>query len=179
MTRNQQIICLAVAMLASWPGAAEAATVVETVPSPISLTGNGSVTFNFADVVNANQFVSASGGSVFAGEGGDFAVAVNYVGGSSFTLFTGPIPRSAPFDLTSLAATAFPVGTINGLTFTTSPGASFGFGENLNIRTGTTFTFSTLAAAVPEPASWAMMLMGFGAMGYAMRRRRYRITAAA
>ena len=27
-------------------------------------------------------------------------------------------------------------------------------------------------AAVPEPATWAMLLMGFGAAGYAMRRRR-------
>ncbi len=27
-------------------------------------------------------------------------------------------------------------------------------------------------AAVPEPATWAMMLMGFGAMGVAFRRRR-------
>ena len=27
-------------------------------------------------------------------------------------------------------------------------------------------------AAVPEPATWAMMLMGFGAAGYALRRRR-------
>ena len=26
--------------------------------------------------------------------------------------------------------------------------------------------------AVPEPATWAMMLMGFGAAGFAMRRRR-------
>ena len=26
--------------------------------------------------------------------------------------------------------------------------------------------------AVPEPATWAMMLLGFGAAGYAMRRRR-------
>lgn len=32
--------------------------------------------------------------------------------------------------------------------------------------------FNVLAAAVPEPSSWAMMLMGFGAMGVAMRRRR-------
>lgn len=27
-------------------------------------------------------------------------------------------------------------------------------------------------AAVPEPATWAMMLLGFGAMGFAMRRNR-------
>jgi hypothetical protein len=26
--------------------------------------------------------------------------------------------------------------------------------------------------AVPEPASWALMLLGFGAIGAAMRRRR-------
>jgi len=27
--------------------------------------------------------------------------------------------------------------------------------------------------AVPEPSTWAMMLIGFGAIGYAMRRRRF------
>lgn len=29
-----------------------------------------------------------------------------------------------------------------------------------------------VAPPVPEPATWAMMLLGFGAIGYAMRRRR-------
>ena len=27
-------------------------------------------------------------------------------------------------------------------------------------------------AAVPEPATWAMMTLGFGAMGFAMRRKK-------
>ena len=31
--------------------------------------------------------------------------------------------------------------------------------------------------AVPEPGTWAMMLMGFGAAGYAMRRRRAPVLA--
>lgn len=31
---------------------------------------------------------------------------------------------------------------------------------------------SITAVAVPEPATWAMMLMGFGAVGFAMRRRK-------
>ena len=29
-----------------------------------------------------------------------------------------------------------------------------------------------VAEAVPEPATWAMMLLGFGAVGFAMRRRK-------
>ncbi len=31
--------------------------------------------------------------------------------------------------------------------------------------------------AVPEPGTWAMMLLGFGAAGYAMRRRRAPVLA--
>lgn len=33
---------------------------------------------------------------------------------------------------------------------------------------------TSLTAAVPEPATWAMMLLGFGGIGVAMRRRRPR-----
>ena len=32
-------------------------------------------------------------------------------------------------------------------------------------------SFSPVAGAVPEPATWAMMLVGFGGIGFAMRRR--------
>lgn len=32
--------------------------------------------------------------------------------------------------------------------------------------------YTTEAPGVPEPATWAMMLLGFGVAGYAMRRRR-------
>jgi hypothetical protein len=35
-----------------------------------------------------------------------------------------------------------------------------------------------IAAAVPEPATWAMMLLGFGGVGYAMRRGRRGMTPA-
>ena len=34
-----------------------------------------------------------------------------------------------------------------------------------------TASSSPVAAAVPEPATWAMMLIGFGAVGFGMRRR--------
>ena len=39
-----------------------------------------------------------------------------------------------------------------------------------------TFSVATLAA-IPEPASWAMMLIGFSAVGSTMRRRRRQTTA--
>ncbi|MGR6327713.1 PEPxxWA-CTERM sorting domain-containing protein [Sphingomonas sp. XXL09] len=32
--------------------------------------------------------------------------------------------------------------------------------------------FDTVAAAVPEPATWALMILGMGAVGFAMRRRK-------
>jgi hypothetical protein len=46
--------------------------------------------------------------------------------------------------------------------------AAFGTPGTANVRG----TFTYLTAAVPEPGTWAMMLLGFGAVGFAMRRRR-------
>lgn len=62
------------------------------------------------------------------------------------------------------------VGTIRFTGYDATPGI-FSFtaqGRNL-----TSFSASAVSAAVPEPGTWAMMLLGFGAIGYAMRRRRY------
>ncbi|MGB7407352.1 MAG: PEPxxWA-CTERM sorting domain-containing protein, partial [Pontixanthobacter sp.] len=35
-----------------------------------------------------------------------------------------------------------------------------------------TLVISEVAAAVPEPATWAMMLIGFGAIGFSLRARK-------
>ena len=37
--------------------------------------------------------------------------------------------------------------------------------------------FTTVAAAVPEPSAWALMLMGFGALGGALRSHRRHFAA--
>jgi hypothetical protein len=47
----------------------------------------------------------------------------------------------------------------------TSTGGGFDTFKQLRLVLGT-------SAAVPEPATWAMMLLGFGGIGVAMRRRR-------
>ncbi|MHA6723076.1 PEPxxWA-CTERM sorting domain-containing protein [Sphingomonas sp. RS2018] len=41
---------------------------------------------------------------------------------------------------------------------------------NLDAR-ATRFATASITAAVPEPATWAMMMLGFGAMAFALRRR--------
>lgn len=47
-----------------------------------------------------------------------------------------------------------------------------------NFNTGLVTGFNEAVAAVPEPATWAMMVAGFGVAGAAMRRRR-RVAVAA
>jgi len=63
------------------------------------------------------------------------------------------------FSASNISITA---GVLNTLTIT-------GLGRGIGGYSGT-LTF--LPTAVPEPATWAMMLLGFGAVGFAMRRRR-------
>ncbi len=50
-------------------------------------------------------------------------------------------------------------------------GKSYPFGSSFAPRTvNATFNYTT--AAVPEPATWALMILGMGAVGFAMRRSR-------
>jgi DNA-binding beta-propeller fold protein YncE len=41
------------------------------------------------------------------------------------------------------------------------------------ISSSMALTYRGVAGAVPEPATWAMMLLGFGGIGFAMRRKRH------
>ena len=56
-----------------------------------------------------------------------------------------------------------------------APG-DFAASFNTGFHGGSNFAWFTLASvsAVPEPSTWAMMLLGFGAVGFAMRRSRRR-----
>ena len=61
-------------------------------------------------------------------------------------------------------------------------GSFYGAVDNVQANFGTAGSvkanFEVQAGAVPEPATWAMMIMGFGLMGYSMRRRRATIAFA-
>jgi hypothetical protein len=78
---------------------------------------------------------------------------------------------------------------------TETPGQSTAFSDTLSLKAGDTLSFAvnndgnflddstgltaTISSAVPEPASWALMLVGFGGLGVAMRARRTKRAATA
>jgi len=73
---------------------------------------------------------------------------------------------------TAFAASSGFVNGLNTLTFNTR-----NYAQNGGNPAGLRVEFdSSSVEAVPEPATWAMMLIGFGVMGGAMRRRRQRVT---
>jgi hypothetical protein len=53
------------------------------------------------------------------------------------------------------------------------------FAQSSGNPSGLNVEFLSSAGGVPEPATWAMMLVGFGGLGAAMRSRRSRVAAAA
>ena len=50
------------------------------------------------------------------------------------------------------------------------------FGDSVNLKVNVaspvTITFAQTAIGVPEPAVWSLLICGFGALGWALRRRR-------
>ena len=70
-----------------------------------------------------------------------------------------PLSLTAPYDFTGPNGTGF-----------------FRFeGGTLALFTPTRVTSTEIAAAVPEPSTWAMMILGFGGVGFMAYRRRNRM----
>ncbi len=56
-----------------------------------------------------------------------------------------------------------------GLAQFTNPGGGFGIPENV-VATGANAAYALIGAPVPESATWAMMIAGFGVVGGSLRR---------
>jgi hypothetical protein len=122
-----------------------------------SPTFDGSFTFT-NDVAGMYSFVI---GSSTTGLAFDLANTMVSGGGQTWD-FTALSPRQLSLDPIELMAdTAYTVSFAG-----TSP-----------VGGAVTGNVTISAAAVPEAATWAMMLLGFGAMGLAIRRRRQPVLA--
>jgi hypothetical protein len=120
------------------------------------------VSFSATDIfaIGADLFQNNGGGSQ-SGSASPFEVTVNFVGGSSQVFDFGvPSDTGGFFGLTSTQAIQ-----------------SVGIAETDGFAVIDNASFSG-SAGVPEPASWAMMLVGFGGLGAVLRRNRAAMLAA-
>lgn len=102
---------------------------------------------------------------------------------SAFWVLTGP-GAGLSFDLTGITSIDRAVsgqlsfvasGLLNLAGFNPTPG-TFTLTTQGNGQVQTTFSASTLTP-VPEPATWALMLLGFAGIGVTLRRRRRQVIA--
>ncbi len=110
----------------------------------------------------------------------DIAGATNVAGLAALTGSEVPVAKSLVLDLDTLG---IPLDNIEGITFgeTLENGSRSLILVSDNNFSGTQFTqflAFEVKAAVPEPATWAMMLAGFAAVGGTARRRRAQAGAA-
>jgi hypothetical protein len=92
------------------------------------------------------------------GDPSSFLVTLTDSGGDTFSQTLTKLNGSNIFNIVAPAGTTYTSGT-----FTSSGG---GFADLKQLRV----TLAT--AAVPEPATWAMILLGFGGIAISLRRRR-------
>lgn len=179
---------VAVALAAAATSAAQAAPVL------IDFTGlsNGqSINTTYAPLgltfSNANVF-QCGGGCPLPNVNGSFA----YNNGNAFSAFFATAQSNLTFQTVSNSSTfaqafnasnvlvasigenqSFPV--TNALLSLSGLGivrVDFSSNGGINGPTLTNLTFDSIRGGVPEPASWALMITGFGLVGGAMRRRK-------
>jgi len=98
------------------------------------------------------------------GSPSSFLVELTDSAGESFSQTLSSLNGSNIFNLVAPAGTVY-----TSATFTSTGG---GFADLKQLRV----TLASATGAVPEPATWAMMLLGFGGIGFAMRRNRRNAT---
>jgi hypothetical protein len=112
-----------------------------------------------------NTFLVGTTTEVFSLTGtGDVHLAVNATDGT-FNFDLGTIGNGQ----SGFTVNAINGEVINGLTLTDSTGGILSFEHN---------RIETAVAAVPEPATWGMMLLGFIGLGFAFKNKRRKVSFA-
>jgi len=179
---NFKILAMTAVAVSAIAGAAGATTLGDTVSSSYRFSDVGALynsgpSFTVADGVLGDQTV----------DGYPILESYSHTGGSetyTFTLPTIDFNGCCSFNgivLSDLTGANFgSITSVSGLPFANVAstggelqvnwsGYSFNAGDTVSV---------TFGAGVPEPAAWALMLMGFGAMGLMLRRDRKDLLAA-
>lgn len=123
-------------------------------------TATGTLTVQDPIALNGGSLITAITGN-FNGQAITGLLPINSFGSNDNLLFVAQNPLL----------------DFNGFSFTGSFGNRNVYYQNAYHNFGDpfdnlTFSITAVTAGVPEPATWAMMLIGFGAIGVALRRRR-------
>lgn len=160
-----------------------AMALLAAAPASAALTPSGT---DCATVITGQGFVDCSGlyeGNLFneANEA-DLNLALEALLGTNPNIEFGDIDDTKTFftadgDTAVLFESALTGEYILGIKFANESGLFlFDFdgqeGLQFNINGFSSAVIINPPGAIPEPGTWGMMLMGFGAAGYAMRRRR-------
>ena len=147
-----------------------------TYSSRFNMNGNYTTGISGAQNVNLNALMG-----VFLGAGtptgtGPASLDFTGSGGSTGLDFLSLAPGLNQIFWIGDGLTGIGTGAVQRFTVPTGAtrlylGTSDGFEWNNNSGV-ITATVTALVSGVPEPSTWAMMLVGFGAAGFALRRRR-------
>ncbi|MES2994798.1 MAG: PEPxxWA-CTERM sorting domain-containing protein [Patescibacteria group bacterium] len=172
----------------------------DPLPWGVTLSGSYSIASGSVHNVNAEPWLDKTK-YLFAPTAGDssgnatimFADALGYNGLDSLTFYWGSVDQYNT--LTFLDRLGAPIASITGAVFPPANGTQTGGATNINFTA--TFTnesrgliggvnfgsarpayelddFHLATGSVPEPTTWAMMIIGFGGAGAMLRRQRRR-----
>jgi len=178
--------------MAAVPAQAAVTFTFSQVGNDVVLTGSGS--YNLANatlinVANLSGFVNSSSGALAVGPFGPVQLYGLSTNAGSFG--TGGFVEGTPdtgqrFGLNAFAQGGY-VSVFDGYVSGTALSGTTTFANQTFASLGLTpgsYTYripndsvtvvipGAVPGAVPEPATWAMMLLGFGAIGFSVRRRR-------
>jgi hypothetical protein len=193
--RSMQVTVAAALGLATLGGRADAAVVIDIFQSGANVEVTGSGTINLTDLTPVfsspgTAAVIPSAAAVIVGLNSNVDVYTGISGPASFGSGGETIASSGSGDIFGIDEGT--LGVPEGYTGTALSGSSTYDGQTLTmlgLKPGTyVYTWGSGADAdsltvnissVPEPSTWAMMLIGFAGLGFAAYRARNRMAAVA